>query len=63
VHQGGSGAMREDVRASRRRGGEGFPSERRREEDGEGRGRAVLRYVEDGAPRGRIGQCLDIVLC
>jgi hypothetical protein len=44
-------------------GGEGFPPERRREEDGEGRGRAVLRYVEDGAPRGRIGQCLDIVLC
>jgi hypothetical protein len=44
-------------------GGEGFPPERRREEDGEGRGRAVLRCVEDGAPRGRIGQCLDIVLC
>ncbi len=31
-------------------GGEGFPLERRREEDGEGRGQAVLRCVEDGAP-------------
>jgi hypothetical protein len=44
-------------------GGEGFPPERRREEDGEGQGRAVLCCVEDGAPRGHIGQCLDIVLC
>jgi hypothetical protein len=44
-------------------GGEGFPPERRREEDGKGRGRAVLRCVGDGAPRGRIGQCLDIILC
>jgi hypothetical protein len=44
-------------------GGEGFPPERRREEDGEGQGRAVLRCVKDGAPRGRIGQFLDILLC
>jgi hypothetical protein len=44
-------------------GGEGFLPERQREEDGEGRGRAVLCCVEFGAPQGRIGQCLDIVLC
>jgi hypothetical protein len=44
-------------------GGEGFPPEGQWEEDGEGQGRAVLCCVEDGAPRGRIGQCLDIVLC
>ncbi len=44
-------------------GGEGFPPERGREDNGKGRGQAVLRCVKDGAPRGRIGQCLDIVLC
>ncbi len=61
----GRGAARQGRTALRVGGGEGeeFPPERRREEDGEGQGRAVLRCVEDGTPRGRIGQCLDIELC
>ncbi len=52
----GRGAARRGRTAMRVEGGggEGFPPERRREEDGEGQGRAVLHCVEDGAPRGCI---------